>query len=64
MRIWLVQCDTCRGAFTGAKPPGHPEFEKTVQCVSCNKDLDATNGRFVYHKVPEKKEEIDLLSVL
>lgn len=64
MKIWLVYCPSCGKACTGAKPPGHADFEKKVQCVICGKELDASNGKFIKGRFSVKKEPVDLLSVL
>jgi hypothetical protein len=63
MKTWLVYCPRCAGAFTGAVAPGNADFEKTVRCVQCNREIDANNGRFVVLKSKYKEEPVDLLKV-
>ena len=62
-QIWLVHCEVCGGSFTGAKPPGHPEFTETVNCIQCGRELDAKKGRHVLCLANTKKEQVSLLKV-
>ena len=56
LQHYLVYCRHCGKAITEALPPDHPEFSKVVRCVMCNRELDATRGRFSLHPVRLKPE--------
>jgi hypothetical protein len=63
-RVWLVWCGHCGRGATIAEPPKSVGFVKDVQCVLCNKIIDANKGAFNYYKEKiEPAREPDLLSV-
>lgn len=64
LKLWLVWCSSCGRSSTAATPPNHVDFVKEVQCVLCNRVLDAKKGRFVIRPIRVRKPEpIDLLEV-
>lgn len=65
MRIlWRVWCPHCNHSGTNALPPDNPDFSETVNCVTCNKVIDARNGKLSLKPTRIKKREpVDLLEV-
>lgn len=62
-KIWLVFCPYCNRTVTGATPPRHVDFIKKVNCVLCDKPIDANKGVFVFHPIVIKRERVNLLKV-
>jgi hypothetical protein len=61
--LWIVWCAYCNCGATVAPPPNSVDFQKVVNCVLCNRPIDAGRGAFNYYKEVVKKPEVDYLTV-
>lgn len=44
--VWLVWCRHCRKATTIGPPPGATKFSSRIACSLCDRDIDATKGKW------------------
>lgn len=62
--FWRVWCPRCEHSGTNALPPDHLDFSKVVNCVTCNRVLDASKGKLDIKPTRiRKRPEVDLLEV-